>query len=237
MQLIQCPAQMSVVVGIGEGKCGLVGTAHLCPEFCRLGPLARDFQSVWLGRVGWDLTVPVGAPAPAGQLTDCPRRLPSERELERAIALSSDRVVAALEPASFSSRDRGGSDALQLARRLRQSPRLVEQRPDFGIPAACPDEPQYGKCVNPWDRPGAGMAQDYRGGVGGFVQSTFVKLQPGAAGQKEQPPEVETALGAVLEPGFQEALYEQVVPTAYRPPDEVDECSADVILQTRAPPE
>ncbi len=80
------------------------------------------------------------------------------------------------------------------------------------------------------------MAQDHRGRVGGFVQSTLVKLESGAAGHEEQPPNFETALGAVLQPGLQEALYERVVPIAYRPPDEVDERSTDVILQTRARP-
>ena len=145
------------------------------------------------------------------------------------------RLVPALQPRGLRPRRGGRPDALQLARRLGERQRLVERRPDLADPRAVPEP---GRATPSAYTRGTGqsarVAQDERRGIAGLLPAPAIELDAGAAGEQEQPPEIEAPLGAVLEPGLQVPLCQGVGSMAKRPPDEVEERAAGVLLEARA---
>ena len=94
-----------------------------------------------------------------------------------------------------------GPDPLELAGRLGQRERLVEQRPDVGIAAPRAHE-RRARCsaMMRGSGRGAAIAQDERGGVRRLVPAPAIELARGRGSASEvQPPQIEAALGAVLE--------------------------------------
>src|SRR5207247_9344007 len=94
-------------------------------------------------------------------------------------------------------------------------------------------EPERREREDARDRPGARIAEGARGRVGGVGPARLIELQSGATGDQEQPPQIEAALHAVLEPDLEMLPYEAEITISKGPPHEVQASAPRVLFQAR----
>ena len=144
-----------------------------------------------------------------------------------------DARVVALEPRRLRARCRNRTDALQLAGRLRKRVRFLERFMDRRVPSARPHEAEHGQREDTRHGPRAWVAQHARCRIRGFGPVAAIELEPRAARDEEQPPEVEAAIVAVRESLTKVTCGELVFTLAQRPPHEVEQRSSGVLVERR----
>ena len=230
-------AHGAVVVGGGERQRRLVRTAQLGPQLGR----APAVSPASCGRIGRGDAVLRSARRPrrrrrqAARSPIDPRRMaaharargrprsPPPRRSSRPSSHAASARAAATGPRRCSSPVGSASaSASSSAGQTSGSPRLARTRPS----TVEREDPRH--------RPRATVAQRRGGGVGRLRPQPPVELQAGAAGDEEQPPQVQAALGAVLEACVEVAIDDVIAAHAQRPPHEVEVGAPGVLLQPGA---
>src|SRR4029079_6142104 len=73
LELLQRPAELCLVAGVGPCKCSLIGAPRLVPEGGRTRPVARELRGEGLCGLCRNGLVASGPTAPEAELAQCPR--------------------------------------------------------------------------------------------------------------------------------------------------------------------
>ena len=98
LKRLEGAAHQLFVVGVRECERGLIRAAELRPEVGSAPPVTRDRGGVRLRRVGGDVLLDAGAPAPVGELADGPAVAGALGERKRGIGGLGRELVTAFQP-------------------------------------------------------------------------------------------------------------------------------------------
>ena len=198
-----------VVVGAGQGERGLVRAAELGPLVRRALGIARPAPAAYGGaEPGGDRrSATPSRRRQHGELADLPGA-PSRSARRARLSVSAPTASRPrLEPGGLRPGGHHRRDLLELAGRLGERERLVEQRPASGSPRRARRSPWHASArarAAPASR--AGDARTDSAESAASSQRPPVKLRTSApAGDQAEPPVVEAALVAVLEARVQVA--------------------------------
>ena len=121
----------------------VVGTAQLGPEASRSLGIAGQLEPVGLGNGCRKLLADPGPVPPGEQLTGRPRVAVSRGEPSACSVSAADKLGAARQPMGLGARRGHRPEPLELARRLRQRERAVEQLPRITVAATGVDAAEH----------------------------------------------------------------------------------------------